>query len=273
MGVIRTGVGQWQLSWNDELLSETRATRARAADREQSSRLVLRQFVAGGVTQLSEFVDDVRVSDEELCERCLMLRGGPFDEGPLRRNARERARAWLLLTGEPKLPAHVDEFFSFYEMANRLEPYACETIPARFRTAEDPMPFTRVGLFDRRPAPPEYETDYGDEIPRDVDALLRFVGRQDLPAEWVAFTSYFLLLRIHPFRDGNGHIARMLVLALLAPHYGTEQLVRFVARMQACREALYGHLGDIQLQKSEISDLVAFMLTLLDESRVRKEWR
>lgn len=46
MGVIRTGVGQWQLSWNDELLSETRATRARAADREQSSRLVLRQFVA-----------------------------------------------------------------------------------------------------------------------------------------------------------------------------------------------------------------------------------
>ena len=90
-------------------------------------------------------------------------------------------------------------------------------------------------------------------------------------AEGVAFTSYFLLLRIHPFRDGNGHAARMLVLALLAPHYGTEQLVRFVARMQESREGLMGLLGDIRLQKSEICDLAAFMLSLLDESRTREE--
>ena len=133
------------------------------------------------------------------------------------------------------------------------------------------MPFTRAGLFDRRPAPPECETDAGDDIPRDVDALLRFVGRGDLPSEWVAFTSYFLFLRIHPFRDGNGHAARMLALALLAPHYGTEQLVRFVARMQECREDLVGLLGDIRLQRSDIGDLAAFMLSLLDESRTREE--
>ena len=146
----------------------------------------------------------------------------------------------------------------------------------RWPTASSPtsarrFPRARVGLFDRRPAPPECETDAADDIPRDVDALLRFVGRGDLPAEWAAFTSYFLLLRIHPFRDGNGHAARMLALALLAPHYGTEQLVRFVARMQGHKEDLVGLLGDIRLQKSEICDLVAFMLSLLDESRMREE--
>ena len=102
-------------------------------------------------------------------------------------------------------------------------------------------------------------------------ALLHFVGRANLPAEWVAFASYFLLLRIHPFRDGNGHTARMLALALLAPHYGTEQLVRFVARMQERRDALCGYLGDIRMRRSEIGDLVAFMLSLLDESRTRGE--
>lgn len=271
MGVIHTGVGQWQLAWTDELLFETEATRARAAVLGPSSSLVLRQLVAGGVSQLSELVFDTRVSDGELCERCLALRGDPLAEAPLRRNARERARAWLFLSGEPKPPAHAEELLSFYEAANRLEPHYCETIPARFRTTKDPMPFTRVGLFDRRPAPPECETDAGDDIPGDVDALLRFVGRGDLPAEWVAFASYFLLLRIHPFRDGNGHAARMLALALLAPYYGTEQLVRFVARMQVRRKDLAGFLGNIRLQRSQIGDLVAFMLSLLGESRMREE--
>ncbi|HAM15600.1 MAG TPA: hypothetical protein DCP91_07050 [Eggerthellaceae bacterium] len=271
MGVIHTGVGHWQLSWTDELLSETEAARARAAVLGPTSSLVLRQLVVGEVSQLSELVGDTQVSDRELCERCLALRGGPFAEGPLRRNARERARAWLFLSNDPKPPAHAEKLLSFYEVANRLEPHFCETLPARYRTAEDPMPFTRVGLFDRRPAPPECETDAGDDIPGDVDALLHFVGRGDLPAEWVAFASYFLLLRIHPFRDGNGHVARMLVLALLAPHYGTEQLVRFVARMQERREDLGGLLGDIRLQRSDIGDLAAFMLSLLDESRMREE--
>lgn len=271
MGVIHTGVGQWQLSWTDELLFDTEAARARAAVLGPSSNLALRQLVAGDVSQLSEVACDTRVSDGELCERCLALRGGPLVEGPLRRNARERARAWLFLSGEPKPPANAEELLSFYEEANRLEPHYCETVPARFRTAEDPMPFTRAGLFDRRPAPPECETDAGDDIPRDVDALLRFVGRGDLPSEWVAFASYFLFLRIHPFRDGNGHAARMLALALLAPHYGTEQLVRFVARMQERREDLVGLLGDIRLQRSDIGDLAAFMLSLLDESRTREE--
>ena len=59
----------------------------------------------------------------------------------------------------------------------------------------------------------------------------------------------------------------MLALALLAPHYGTEQLVRFVARMQERREDLVGLLGDIRLQRSDIGDLAAFMLSLLDESQ------
>ena len=271
MGVIHTGVGQWQLSWTDELLFDTEAARARAAVLGPSSNLALRQLVAGDVSQLSEVACDTRVSDEELCERCLALRGGPLVEGPLRRNARERARAWLFLSGEPKPPANAEELLSFYEEANRLEPHYCETTPARFRTAEDPMPFTRAGLFDRRPAPPECEADAGDDIPRDVDALLRFIGRGDLPSEWVAFASYFLFLRIHPFRDGNGHAARMLALALLAQHYGTEQLVRFVARMQERREDLVGLLGDIRSQRSDIGDLAAFMLSLLDESRTREE--
>lgn len=86
-----------------------------------------------------------------------------------------------------------------------------------------------------------------------------------------AAAAYFAHGAIHPFRDGNGHAARMLALALLAPHYGTEQLVRFVARMQGRREDLVGLLGDIRLQRSDIGDLAAFMLSLLDESRTREE--
>ena len=80
MGVIHTGVAQWQLSWTDELLSETEAARARAANGGPPSCLALRQLVAGEVSQLSGLVGDTRVSDEELCERCLALRGGPLVE-------------------------------------------------------------------------------------------------------------------------------------------------------------------------------------------------
>ena len=66
MGVIHTGVGQWQLSWTDELLFDTEAARARAAVLGPSSNLALRQLVAGDVSQLSEVACDTRVSDEEL---------------------------------------------------------------------------------------------------------------------------------------------------------------------------------------------------------------
>ena len=65
MSVIHTGVGQWQLSWTDELLFDTEAARARAAVLGPSSNLALRQLVAGDVSQLSEVACDTRVSDEE----------------------------------------------------------------------------------------------------------------------------------------------------------------------------------------------------------------
>ena len=83
MGVIHTGVGQWQLSWTDELLFETEATWARAAVLGPSRSQALRQLVAGSVSQLSGLVGDMRVSDDELCERCLALRGVPLVEGTL----------------------------------------------------------------------------------------------------------------------------------------------------------------------------------------------
>jgi hypothetical protein len=41
--------------------------------------------------------------------------------------------------------------------------------------------------------------------------------------------------------------------------------------MQERREDLGGLLGDIRLQRSDIGDLAAFMLSLLDESRTREE--
>ena len=62
MGVIHTGVGQWQLSWTDELLFDTEAARARAAVLGPPSSLALRQLVAGDVSQLSKLACDTPLS-------------------------------------------------------------------------------------------------------------------------------------------------------------------------------------------------------------------
>lgn len=148
----------------------------------------IRYLIAADVPRLAALADDEGIPDDEFCERCLSLRGHPLEEAPARRLARERARSWEFLSDKPQVPATAQEFFAFYEMANRLEPHYCTTIPARFRVEDDPLPFSHgSNIFDRVPVGSEHETSPAAEIPAATEELLRFVNRDDLPAECLAF--------------------------------------------------------------------------------------
>ena len=259
---VVTGVESWKLT--DCAVLAERTAHIRTLDVAPLSRHDVRDLIACDVTGLAELADDERVSDGELCERCLALRGQPLSEIRIRRLARERARIWLFLASKPEVPSTEEELLRLYEVANADEPHFCATFPARLRTKDDPIPFTlHWNHIDRVPLEPGFETLSGSQIPKAVEALLDFAARTDIACEWVAFTSYFLVGRIHPFRDGNGHLARMLTIALLARRYSAERLLALVASMQKHRGELVQLQSDVQLGKAELTDIVGYLLDLL----------
>ena len=179
--------------------------------------------------------DDTR----SFLDSCLTLRGS-FREGRVRRLVREQARLLGYLADGAPLPDSAEAVLSLWETANRMEPRWADDLPAHFRTPDERVPFAHgKNPFVSAPVPVGYETSPPEEIPEAVSRLAEFVQRQDLPRELAAFTAHFLLVRIHPFPDGNGHTARLLCCGMLAPKYSAATLTAFLSLMHENKRAVH----------------------------------
>ena len=179
--------------------------------------------------------DDTR----SFLDSCLTLRCS-FQDGKLRRLAREQARLLGYLADGAPLPDSAEAVLSLWETANRMEPRWADDLPAHFRTPDERVPFAHgKNPFVSAPVPVGYETSPPEEIPEAVSRLAEFVQRQDLPRELAAFTAHFLLVWIHPFPDGNGHTARLLCCGMLAPKYSAATLTAFLSLMHENKRAVH----------------------------------
>jgi Fic family protein len=98
-----------------------------------------------------------------------------------------------------------------------------------FQRDQDPGRYRRSGIEVTSPGggPPAYVGPASEEIPELMNEVLGWLERGDLDAHVVvrAAMAHLHLVSVHPFRDGNGRIARIvqsLVLArggLLAPEF------------------------------------------------------
>ena len=171
-------------------------------------------------------------------EFCLKLRGG-CSEARQRRLAREQARLLEYLADGAPIPDSAGAVLSLWETANRLEPRWYDDLPAHFRTPGEHIPFAHGrNPLQSGPAPVGFDTSPPEEIPEAIARLLEWVHRQGLPRELAAFASVFLLYRIHPFPDGNGHTARMLCCGMLAPAYSAVTLSAFLSQMFENRRSI-----------------------------------
>ena len=76
----------------------------------------------------------------------------------------------------------------------------------------------------------------------------------------------FALWYIHPVRDGNGHLGRMLACAMLAGHHATPTLLAFVARMQAKRTKISRTIVAIVRGQEDLGPFVHLFLATLREA-------
>ena len=78
----------------------------------------------------------------------------------------------------------------------------------------------------------------------------------------------FALWYVHPVRDGNGHLGRMLACAMLAGCYATPTLLAFVSQMQAKRAEVSRAIVAIVRGQEDLGPFVYLFLATLQEAIV-----
>ncbi|MBR3160391.1 MAG: Fic family protein [Atopobiaceae bacterium] len=141
----------------------------------------------------------------------------------LRRSVREVARAYArTCAGDLSIPTMPDDFHAMWDNAMEGEPLWSEGVPSSaFRTtAARILSGKSLSIVLQQCAEPcDYETE--------LSHVLAFVQDETIEPEVRAACSYALFEWIHPFLDGNGHVGRMLVLALLQDTYSLPTMVWF----------------------------------------------
>ena len=221
----------------DEARKNEEALAARYPTEDQQLRAACR-IIAGEAPPLRSLLESAG-DPEAFCASCLTLRG-PFEEGPLRRQARELSRLLGYLSAGAPIPDSAQAVLDLWETANRLEPRWYDDQPAHFRTSADHVPFSRTGFsFEDGPVPRGMETAAPEEIPELVSLLLTWLRARELPPELTAFTAHHLFVKIHPFPDGNGHTARLLCCGLLSRVYAAPTLTVFLREIAQSRALIY----------------------------------
>ena len=235
-------------------------------DDEQRDALVKRLVVRADEPACNPPLDLTQTADE-LCETCIEVRG-PFDQGFTRRKLRERARIHLHLSHGQHALRSSSDLLALWDEATRREPDIRLFVDEpRWRTAADGVPFTGAkysALYGARDLDPGNETAEPADIPQLVDGAVNFAARDDLPLEIIALAMSYLLFRIHPFRDGNGHTLRMLCCGLMhAAGYSEPALLAYIDLLHERRLDLCLLSQGVSLGRATTEDHVAFHVNLM----------
>ena len=268
--IVRTDVCWCQMRVTPGLLELVSIARNNELDLQTQIRdpeAVVRALATPNVDAAKALAADPALGTEELFTRCFSLMGEPLNQASARRDMRERIRIWRHLTrDDTSIPRSTDELFALWEEAVAGEyPVYRESATAGFRTG---IPF--VEAFGRprlAEVPVGKETVAPADIARETDALLAFLGRNDIEVELHAAAAAFALAYIHPFRDGNGHTNRMLTCAMLAKRYSPVTLLAFVRARQAARHEESRLIERIVQERADIGAYARFVLEKLCEAQ------
>ena len=228
---------------------------------------LVRKMVVGGADGACEPPLDPHLGIDELCEACLEVRG-PIDRGDDRSLMREHARIHLRLVGDSPAMRSPRDLLALWDEATlrelRIRLFVEEP---RWRTAADGVPFTgtrMAALLGPIPLVPGQETADPADIPQLVEVIAGFARRDDLPPEVVALGMYYLIFRIHPFADSNGHTIRMLACDIMHRAGYCEPTLHAYIDARNARHEEMGKLSiDVALGRATPQDHIAFHLNVV----------
>jgi len=255
-----------------EACSQAREQEIRAAQSlaDIDAEALLRELTTCDVPAASTRACSASASREEFWDWCLSLKGEPWSEARARRGMRERVRIWqhAILRGA-WVPRTQGDLLTLWAHATKGEfPLYRECETPQFRVKG--VPFAHgPNPFEPAPLLPGYQTTPPEEIPAQVDMLLELVAEDALPLEVRAAAAHFALGAIHPFRDGNGHCARMLMCAMLAPAYSLPTLLALDANIQKSRTEIEALFRSTTGKHQDAEGMCAFLLTLLLDAQTR----
>ena len=222
------------------------------------------RFLASkGVGASENLAADPSISDEELAARCYALRGVPWSEAKARRDMRERMRIWRYLEeGCARVPSSIEDMFALWNEATRGEVAIYrESETAQLRRGI-PFAYEQIPFEYAAPAPGK-QTVAPNEVEHETRNLIEFIQSDGIEPELHAAASLFALYYIHPFRDGNGRLGRLLTCAMLADHYSASTLLALVENMQAERARVSSTINDIVHTQGDIGPFVTLILELI----------
>jgi len=186
--------------------------------------------------------------------------------GEASRDPRERERVLRSLREGTPLPQTAEDLFRLWTAATADDEFTCGEMPRRFRQDGDHIPFSGDTGIVR----PGWETVPPVMIREESESLLRFI-HADLPLEIRAVSAYFLLGRIHPFRDGNGRTLRMLYCMLLSGSYSVPTLLASLAGLQANRVLLAEAESRTNSGQEDLSGFGCLLLRILGIAQYKLE--
>ena len=199
-------------------------------------------------------------------DRALLRLAVPEKAREAPRDLRERERVLRCLREGTPLPQTAGDLFRLREAAAEGDEFPGGGAAVRFRREGEHIPFSGDSGIVR----PGWETVPPERIPRETESLLRFL-RADLPCELKAVSAYFLLGRIHPFRDGNGRTLRMLYCMLLSGSYSVPTLLSALAGLQANRVLLAEAESRTNGRREDLSGFGCLLLRVLGIAQYKME--
>lgn len=218
---------------------------------------------ARGVAASELLAADPTISNDELAARCYALRGEPWSEARARRDMRERMRVWRCLeAGRARVPSSVEGMFALWEEATRGEVAVYrESETAQLRRG---IPFAHAQVPFEYVAPaPGKQTVAPDEIERETRRLIEFMQADGIQPELHVAAALFALAYVHPFRDGNGRLSRLIACAFLAERYPTSTLLSLVGNLQAERVKVSSTIAEIVRREGDIGPYAVLFLELI----------
>ena len=262
--VVVTGVEDWIFTktplWlalveearrNERMLKEKRPAEAR-----------LKQRIAGNCLSLKAAVEDDALPLAQFSKMCLAYLPDEREER-IMRDVRERVRVLSFLQEGISLPDTEEDLLRLWHRANDKETTRYKDAPVSFRKSGDPLPFVQKGSEGEPDfVPGGCETVVPDRIMTETRRLLSFLKTEE-DLELKACAVFFLAGRIHSFRDGNGHLLRMLVAGILSSVYGTETLLAFLERLQVNRPLIAGEERNTNQNHRDLSETGTVLMRLL----------